>query len=361
MKNRIYLVTGASGYLGTNICRLLTERKERIRALVMKGDPAEKYLPEGIEIIHGDLLNTADLDRFFETEEEDEVYVIHCAGIVWVKVEENPKVHAVNVDGTANIIDQCVKHHVRKLVYISSTGAIPELPDGQKIREVDHFWPGEGLTGYYSVTKAEATQLVMDAVKQYPWLDISVVHPSGICGPYDYAFGSVTRMIRDYVQGKMKMGIEGTFNSVDVRDLAAGVLSACEKGRRGECYIMSNQVVTMHDMFRLINEAAGLSGKSYVLSEEIAHAVVRILAIVGRITGKEPLLSEFNIKMLNRNNEFDCSKAEKELGFHCRPFAESIRDTVTWLRKEGFLDSAGKAQIIDIRPISFRSLFLRNN
>ena len=91
-------------------------------------------------------------------------------------------------------------------------------------------------------------------------------------------------MIRDYVQGKMKLDIEGTFNSVDVRDLAAGVLSACEKGRRGECYIMINEVVTMHDMFRLINEAAGLSGKSYVLSEEIAHAVVRILAIVGRIT-----------------------------------------------------------------------------
>ena len=167
-------------------------------------------------------------------------------------------------------------------------------------------------------------------------------------------------MIRDYVQGKMKLDIEGTFNSVDVRDLAAGVLSACEKGRRGECYIMINEVVTMHDMFRLINEAAGLSGKSYVLSEEIAHMAVRILAIVGRITGKEPLLSEFNIKMLNRNNEFDCSKAERELGFHCRPFAESIRDTVTWLQKEGFLDSAGKAQIIDIRPISFRSLFLRN-
>ena len=59
--------------------------------------------------------------------------MIHCASIVWVKVEENPKVHAVNVDGTANIIDQCVKHHVKKLIYISSIGAIPELPAGQSI------------------------------------------------------------------------------------------------------------------------------------------------------------------------------------------------------------------------------------
>ena len=341
-KNKIYLVTGAAGFLGSNVCRILRARGERVRALVLKGDPAEKYVPEGIEIIHGDLLDNASLERFFAAGGDDEVYVIHCASIVWVKVEANPKVHAVNVDGTANIIDQCVKHRVKKLVYISSTGAIPELPAGEKIKEVDHFWPKDGLVGYYSETKAEATQLVMDALKEHPELDACVIHPSGICGPYDYAFGSVTSMVRDFVQGKMKMGIAGTFNSVDARDLAKRVISACEKGRRGECYIMSNEVVTMHDMFRLMNEAAGLSRRSYVLSERMAHIGVRVLALAGRITGKEPLLSEFNIYMLNRNNEFDCSKAKRELGFHCRPFSESIRDTVAWLRKEGFLDTPEK-------------------
>ena len=342
MSKKLYLVTGAAGFLGSNICRLLSARGERVRGLVLNGDPAEKYMPKGVEIIHGDLLDSASLERFFETDQDDKVYVIHCASIVWVKVEENPKVHAVNVDGTANIIDQCVKHHVKKLIYISSIGAIPELPAGQKIKETDHFWPHDGLIGYYSVTKAEATQLVMDALKKYPELDASIIHPSGICGPYDYAFGSVTSMVRDFVQGKMKMGIEGTFNSVDVRDLAEGVVAACKKGRRGECYIMSNEVVTMHDMFDLMNEAAGLSFKSFVLSKGLARIGVRVLALVSKFTGKEPLLSDFNIYMLNRNNEFDCSKAERELGFHCRPFSESIRDTVSWLRKEGFVDAAKK-------------------
>ena len=118
-----------------------------------------------------------------------------------MKVEENPKVHAVNVEGTANIIDQCLKHRVKKLVYISSTGAIPELPAGQKIKEVNDFRKRDGLIGYYSVTKAEATQLVLDALKEHPELDASIIHPSGICGPYDYAFGSVTGMVRDFVQG----------------------------------------------------------------------------------------------------------------------------------------------------------------
>jgi dihydroflavonol-4-reductase len=349
MKNKLYLVTGATGFLGNNVCRRLAQKGMRIRALVMEGDPAQKHLPEGVEVIHGDLLDSASLDRFFETDENDEVYVIHCASIVWVKLEENPKVHAVNVEGTANIIDRCVRHRVRKLVYISSTGAIPERPAGEKISEVDHFLPTDGLIGYYSVTKAEATQRVLDAVERHPELDATIIHPSGICGPHDYAFGSVTSMIMQFVQGRMKMGIEGTFNSVDVRDLAEGVIAACEKGRRGECYIMSNDVVTMHDMFQLINDAAGLSGRSYVLSKELARVGVKLLALVSRLTGKEPLLSAFNITMLNRNNDFDCSKAERELGFHCRPFSESIRDTVAWLRQEGYVAMPARAKVVDVR------------
>ncbi len=339
MKNKIFLVTGAAGFLGINLCRLLAARGDRVRALVMNGDPAEKYIPKEIEIIHGDLLDHASLARFFDTGDDDEVSVIHSASIVWTKLEENPRVRAVNVDGTANIIEQCVTHRVRKLVYISSTGAIPELPQGEKIKEVDHFLPTDGLIGCYSVTKAEATQLVLDALKQHPELDASIVHPSGICGPYDYAFGPVSTMVRQVVQGKMKTGIEGTFNSVDARDLAEGVLAACEKGRRGECYIMSNEVVSMGEMFRLINQAAGLSVRFHVLSKKLAHVLVIILALISRFTGREPLLSQFNIDMLNRNNEFDCSKAERELGYRCRPFSESIRDTVDWLREEGFLDA----------------------
>ena len=201
----------------------------------------------------------------------------------------------------------------------------------------------------YPVSNAflvSCTQLVMDALEQHPELDASIVHPSGICGPYDYAFGSVTSMVEQFVQGKMKMGIEGTFNSVDVRDLADGVISACEKGRRGECYIMSNDVVTMHDLFRLINEGAGLSGRYYVLSKKLAHVSVKLLKLASMFTGKEPLLSEFNIYMLNRNNDFDCSKAERELGFHCRPFSESIKDTVEWLREEGYVDTPAPAKVI---------------
>ena len=359
MKNKIYLVTGAAGNLGGSICRQLLENGERVRALVLPNDPTEKYLPKEVEVVHGDLLDVPSLEEFFRTTVEDEVYVIHCAAIVWEKMEMNPKVRAVNVDGTANIINQCLKNRVKKLVYVGTTGAIPELPSGQKIREVDCFLPTDGLVGCYSVTKAEATQLVLDAVHAHPELDATIVQPSGICGPKDYAFNSVTSMVQQFVQGKMRMGIEGTFSIADVRDLADGVIAACDKGRRGESYILTGETVTMHDMFREIGQAAGLSVKSYVLSREFAQMAVKGLAAASRVTGKDPLLSEFNIYMLSRNNEYDCSKAERELGFHCRPFSESIRDTVTWLREEEFLKGTEKAEVIEISPAALLSLLFK--
>lgn len=359
MNNKIYLVTGAAGNLGGNVCRQLLEKGERVRALVLPNDPTEKYLPKEVELFHGDLLDVPSLDAFFQTAEEDEVYVIHCAAVVWEKMEDNPKVRAVNVDGTANILDQCLKHRVRKLVYVGSTGAIPELPAGQKITEVDCYLPTDGLVGCYSVTKAEAAQLVLDAVHSHPELDATIVLPSGICGPKDYAFNSVTDMVQQFVQGKMRMGLEGSFSIADVRDLADGVIAACGKGRRGESYILTGKTVTMHDMFREISNAAGLSVKSYILSKEFAQMAVKGLAAVSRVTGKDPLLSEFNIYMLSRNNEYDCSKAERELDFHCRPFSESIRDTVNWLREEGFLKTPENAEVIEISPVAVLSLLFK--
>ena len=122
MNNRIYLVTGAAGFLGSNICRQLIAKGESIRALVLKGDPASKFIPDGVEIIFGDLLDIPSLEQFFDTPEGSEVYVIHSASIVWTKMEENPKVRAVNVDGTANIKKKIVSLMVEMLQNIIHHG-----------------------------------------------------------------------------------------------------------------------------------------------------------------------------------------------------------------------------------------------
>jgi len=168
-----------------------------------------------------------------------------------------------------------------------------------------------------------------------PELNASIVHPSGICGPDDYSFGPVADFIIQYAKGKMSAGIKGTFNSVDVRDLADGVIACCDKGRRGECYIMSNSLVSMQDMFNIINDATGLNYKPKVLSVPMAKVVAKIMAVGSKITGKPSQLTDFAIYNLARNNNFDCSKAGAELGLKCLPFEESIGDEVRWLKEEG--------------------------
>lgn len=334
MKNRIYLVTGAAGLLGSNISRQLIERGEKVRALVLKGDPAMKYVPEKVEIVIGDVLDIVSLERFFDVPNDTEIIMIHSASIVTLDPNPNQKVHAVNVDGTKNIIDMCIKFNVHKFVYISSTGAIPERPGKEQIKEVHQFDP-KAVVGYYSETKAEATQLVLDAVKKYPELDASIIHPTGICGPNDYAFGPVSSFLIQYAKGDMKTGIAGTFNSVDVRDLADGVISCCDKGGRGECYIMGNCLVSMEDMFEIVNRCAGLEFKPKILSVPVAKIIAKIMALISKITGKPAALTDFAIYNLDRNNNFCYSKAVKELGYKVRPFEETISDEIKWLKSEG--------------------------
>ena len=336
MVRRMYLLTGAAGLLGSNVSRKLIEKGEQVRALVLAGDPAAKYIPEKAEIVTGDVTDTASLERFFTVPEGTEIYVIHSASIVTLDPAPNEKVYAVNVTGTQNIINKCVSHKVKKMVYISSTGAIPERSGNLPIKEVKHF-NFQGLVGYYSVTKALASQLVLNAVDLVPEFDASIIHPSGICGPDDYSYGPVADFIIQYAKGKMSAGIAGTFNSVDVRDLAEGVIACCDKGRRGECYIMSNSLVSMKEMFCLINEATGLNYNPKILSPRIAKGLAKVMEVTGKITDKPVLLNEFAIYNLTRNNNFDCNKARKELDFHCRPFEETIRDEVVWLKTEGKL------------------------
>lgn len=154
-ENRIYLVTGAAGFLGGTVCRELIERGDRVRAFVLPNDPAMEFVPKEAEIVEGDLTDMDSLERFFEVPVEKEIVVLHIASIVTVNPDYSKKVMDVNVGGTKNIIHMCCKHHAAKLVYCSSTGAIPELPKGQYISEVDHF-DDMSVRGCYSQSKALA-------------------------------------------------------------------------------------------------------------------------------------------------------------------------------------------------------------
>lgn len=275
------------------------------------------------------------LTTIFDVGNDADIYVIHCASIVTVNPEYNPKVMEVNVGGTRNIIDACLEcKGFRKLVYVGSTGAIPALPKGYIHREVGGFKP-ELLSDCYSRSKAEASNLVLDAAKR--GLDACIVMPTGIMGPGDSSVSTTTGTVIRILKGEMSVGIAGSFNMADVRDLASGVISALQKGRRGETYILGNDSVSFKEFARLLSKESGCRRIRFFLPCRIARKIASHMEKKAAKNGTRPLLTTYSVDVLDRNNEYDSSKARKELGYSCRTYNETIKDEVAWIKAQGLI------------------------
>ena len=329
----LYIVTGAAGFLGSTIVRQLVEKNKRVRAFVLPNDKSVEYLPSNIEIVKGDLLDIDSLENLFKDSNKYITYVMHIASIVTVDPEYSQLVMDVNVKGTKNIIDMSIKYNIKRLLYCSSTGAIPELKKG-KISETESFDENKVL-GCYSKSKALATKLVLS---YKDLLDVVVVHPSGILGPNDYAKGETTRVLIDIINGKMKAGINGSFNLCDVRDLANGAILALKNGKRGECYILANDEVSFKNFAKMISKEAKNNKKvKLFLPIWLSNIIAKKMEKKAKKNGTKPLMTTFSVYNLARNNDFSSEKAKKELGYETRSYEITIKDEVKWLKERGLI------------------------
>lgn len=336
MKDVIYLVTGAAGFLGSNICAQLLERGDRVRAFVLEGDKAAQYIPKDVEVFYGNLCNKTSLEPFFTVEEGVKTICIHVASMVTVNPNYRKLVLDVNVGGTENIVDMCLEHEeCQKLVYVGSTGGIPELPHGEKIKEVKDV-NLDDVQGWYSKSKAMAANNVFTAINQRG-LKACIVYPTGIMGPNDYAISETTSTIIKIIKGEMPVGIDGSFNMVDVRDLAAGCIAAADKGRVGEGYILGNDVIRFKTLNKIIAQEAGCKPIKFFLPISIAERIAKRMEKRAAKSGDVPMMTTFSVYNLKRNNQFDCSKAEQELGYTTRPIVETLRDQIAWLKGNGLI------------------------
>jgi dihydroflavonol-4-reductase len=322
---KMYLITGANGHLGSTLLRMLLRAGETVRGLIL---PAETGLNRpGLTYYHGDVRDPASMEAFFAGCEEFDTVVIHTAGIIDISEQVSPMMYAVNVGGTQNILNLCRKYSVRRLVYVSSVHAIPEKCAPAVLEEVRAF-SAESVTGGYAKTKAAATQLVLEAAQN--GLDAVVVQPSGILGPYDSSRNHLVQMVSDYIFGKLPACVRGGYDFVDVRDVASGCLSAAEKGRSGECYILSNQHCGIKDILDMVRHVCG-GRKLPVLPMWMARAAAPLFEWLAKRKKERPLYTRYSLYTLRSNSIFSHEKATRELGYHPRDLMQTIRDTVAWI------------------------------
>lgn len=327
----VYMVTGAAGHLGNTLVRKLVAAGKYVRALCLPGENTEDLAPQ-VEIFRGDVCVPDSMEAFFANPNGEKRILIHAAGVVSIASKYDRRVYDVNVGGTRNIIALCRRYGVDKLVYVSSVHAIPEKPQGQVMTEVGSF-DRDAVVGLYAQTKAEASQLVLDAAQA--GLDAVVVQPSGIIGPYDFGRGHLTQMVVDFVKGSLRVCVKGGYDFVDVRDVADGILACCEKGRKGECYILSNRYFSVGSILNALQKLTKRKPIRTVLPLWFARLTAPLAELYYKCRKQPPLFTRYSLYTLSSNAHFSHEKATRELGYHPKPMGRTLKDTVCWLHAYG--------------------------
>jgi len=329
---KTYLITGGFGHLGSTIAKQLLEKGENVVVTDIQVHAFPKEY-KNLTVVICDITKIDELENVFEkalekTQSKD-LSIIHCAGIVSITAKNDKKVFDVNVGGTNNVIKLCKKYKVEKLVYVSSVHAIKENKNGEIIKETTTFDPYE-VEGQYAQTKAIATKMVLEETKA--GLNAVIVHPSGIIGPRDTRIGHTTRLFIDFLSGKLTAAITGGYDFVDVRDVSQGILQALEKGKTGECYILSNRFVTIKELLNLTAQACGKKPITTYLPLWFIKPLLPLAELYYKVRKVKPLFTSYSLSTLKSNAIFSHEKASCELGYNPRPLEDTINDTIQWIK-----------------------------
>lgn len=322
------LVTGANGFLASNIIRELLKRGYPVRAMVRKGSNMKSL--EGItcEFFYGNIVNPEHVIKAAE----GCTFVIHVAANT-SQVPGYDDYVPVNITGTANVIEAVIRNKCQRLVYVSSANTFGQGTKSNPGHEGLPMSPVFKKSGY-ALSKAKAQEMVLAAVNEKK-IDAVVINPSFMLGPYD-AKPSSGKIIQMYFGKKVAVVPAGGKNFVDVRDVAAGACNALEQGINGQCYLLVNQNLSYPEFVRKLNENNAAKTRIIQLPRLILYAAGYFGSLLNLL--HVPLqLNLTNAQILCTDNYYTASKAILELGFHQTPIEKSIQDAVDWFRQNQML------------------------
>ena len=325
------LVTGASGFVGANVARLLVERGEDVRALVRPTSDRGNVDGLPVEIAVGDLRDADSVRAAVRGCRR----VYHVAADYRFWARDPRELYRSNVDGTRNVMEACLAEGVERVVYTSTVGTIGLSALPRPCDEETPLLPGQ-LTSHYKRSKVEAEKAALAYVAC--GLPLVVVNPSAPIGAWDGKPTPTGQILVDFARGKLAGIVDTGLNIVHVRDVAEGHLLAAERGRVGERYILGNRNMTLAEIAAELSALTGRPAPRLKLPYAVAWAAGAVsTAVADLVTHRPPAIALEAVRMSRRRMFFDPAKAVRELGLPQTPVRKAFEDALAWFEAKGLI------------------------
>ena len=316
--DEMILVTGATGFLGTELIRQLTSQQKKVRALKREISKVPALLNDNLLIswINADINDFASLSDAFE----GVTHVYHCAAFISFNPKDKAKLLKVNIEGTSNVVNLCHELNIR-LVHVSSIAALGDAKKGELITERD-FWEYNPNVHSYAISKYEGEMEVWRGIAE--GLDAVIVNPAVIIGKNAGFEGSGA--IFKLVKNGLKFYTDGATGIVDVSDVAKCMIALMESEISGERFTLSADNLTYKDFFTEIAAGFGIKAPSSEAKPWMLGIAWRAAKLAAFFTGKAPALTKDAARSSFNLSYYSNQKIKNAIAFNFKPLKESIRE-----------------------------------
>ena len=324
------LITGASGFLGSALARELLKQGRRLRALVRPGSDRRNLERLDLELVEGDLTDTASLQQAVKGCGD----LFHVAADYRLWIPNPARMYRTNVDGTRNLLRAAADAGVSRIVYTSSVATLGINRDRTPADESTPVSLAD-MVGHYKRSKFLAEQAVRELFEQQG-LPVVIVNPSTPIGPRDIKPTPTGRIIVDTLRKKMPAYVDTGLNIAHVDDVARGHILAFERGEAGRRYILGGENLSLRTILGIICDCAALAPPRVRLPHNAVYPIAWLAEQWAQVSGKEPFATVDGVKMAQKFMYFSSTRAQRELGYTSRPARFAIEDAVDWFRKNNY-------------------------